>query len=147
MEVVGGWWAGDAVLPSIQRAASRSSSSVPSAAVGFVPRKKPSRGAFQREQEDISDLGGQLQSDLVELPEIPTIHPQSTVHCEWGLRQAYSSHSENSEWLRWRRQPGSSGGEGRSRDWRGHQWWGRVSASRKWQSEQLGAATPPDARV
>lgn len=79
MEVVGGWWASDAVLPSIQRAASQSSSSVPSAAVGFAPRKKPSRGAFQREQEDTSDLGGQLRSDLDERPEIPTIHPQSTV--------------------------------------------------------------------
>ena len=55
MEVEGGGWVCDAVFPSTReaasispQAASQSSSSVPPAAVGFVPRKEPSRGAFQR---------------------------------------------------------------------------------------------------
>ena len=83
MEVEGGGWVCDAVFPSTREAASIS----PQAA-SQSSRKEPSRGTLQR-HPGLLDQGRQLWSDLDELSEIPTTtDPQSTVRCEWDLRQA-----------------------------------------------------------
>lgn len=56
------------------------------------------KGAFQRGLTETSRALGPGEAALVR-SEIPTItDPQSTVHCEWDLRQAsLTSHSENPE--------------------------------------------------